>query len=84
MEFITGYIIEYYVGDRDLKNIPQRRLDLVDRSISSHCSILDSIKWRDVIRQENELAAVIGDIEYVLLWEKVGDEEESDGGIVSK
>ena len=30
LEFITGYVMEDAVGDRDLSNLPHQRLKLID------------------------------------------------------
>ena len=39
---IAGYTMEGAVGERYLKRLPQRRLNFIDDSISSYCSILNS------------------------------------------
>ena len=44
LECISGYIMEDAVGDRSLKRLPQRNLNLIDGSISSYCYILNSSK----------------------------------------
>ena len=44
LDCIIGYIIEDSVGDRALDSLPQRMLNLIDGSISSYCSILNSPK----------------------------------------
>ena len=67
LEFITGYIMEYAIGDRYLKRIPQQRLNINDGSISSYCYILNSTKRLRITKQENELVSVICDIESGLL-----------------
>ena len=36
LDCITGYTIEDAIGDRALKRLPQRRLNLIDGSISSY------------------------------------------------
>ena len=56
--------MEDNVGDRTLKNLPQRRLDLIDGYISSYFSILNYPKRLDLINQTNQLAYVLGDINY--------------------
>ena len=63
LERITGYILEYDVGDSDLNHIPQKRLKLIDVSISSYCSIINSTKRINIIKQTNKLAVFVGDIE---------------------
>ena len=50
LDYIAGYILEDTVGERDLKRLPQRRLNFIDGSISSYCSILNSPKRLEQIR----------------------------------
>ena len=47
----------------DLKRLPQRRLNLIDSSISSYCSIINPPKQIRMIKKENELASVLCDTE---------------------
>ena len=56
--------MEDAVGCRDLNNMPQLRMSLIDISVSSYFSILNYPKRRHMINQETDLVAVIGDIEY--------------------
>ena len=51
------------VCDRALKRLPQIRINLIDGSISSYCYILNSPERLDMIKQTNNLASVLGDIE---------------------
>ena len=44
LDCITGYIMYDAVSERDLKRLPQRRLNFIDGSISSYCYILISPK----------------------------------------
>ena len=62
-ERIAGCILEDDVGDRFLKRIPQINLILIDDSISSCCSILNSTERIYMITQANTLASVLCDIE---------------------
>ena len=62
LDCIAGYIMEYTIGDRDLKRLPRRRLNLIDGSISSYCSIINSPERLHTIKQANELASVLCDI----------------------
>ena len=55
--------MEHAIGDRDLKRLPQRRTNIIDGSISSYCSILNSPEWLHMINKENELVSVLCDIE---------------------
>ena len=68
LDCISGFIIEYSIGDRALNKLPQQRLNLIDVYISSYCSILNSPKRIGMINQANELAYVLCDIEYYHLW----------------
>ena len=56
---IVGYIMEDAVGKRALKRLPQIRLNFIDGCISSYCSILNSPKQLEQIRQENRLASIL-------------------------
>ena len=67
---ISGYIIEYSIGDRDLKILYQQSLNLIDGSISSYFSILNSPERICMIKQANELASVLCDIESDCLGSK--------------
>ena len=53
LEYISGYIMKVDIGDRALKRLPQRRLNIIDGSISSYCSILDSPERLHMIKQAN-------------------------------
>ena len=55
--------MEYAIGDRDLKRLHHKSMNLIDGSISSYCSIFNSPKWLRMINQANELAYIICDIE---------------------
>ena len=62
--------MEYAVGERALKRLPQRRLNFIDGSIYGYCSILNSPKQLEQIRQENKLASVLCDLESDRVREK--------------
>ena len=62
LEFITGYILEDAVGESYLKRLPQIRLNFIDGSISSYCSILNSSEIHEQISQANNLASVLCDL----------------------
>ena len=51
LECITVYIMEDAVGEGALKRLPQRRLNFINGSISSYCSILNSPERLEKIRQ---------------------------------
>ena len=62
--------MEDTVGDRSLNNMLHLRLNIIDGSISSCCSIINSPDRLDIIRQANKLASNHGDIEYDWLGSK--------------
>ena len=64
--------MEYSVGERALKRLPQIRLNFIDGSISSYCSILNSPERLEQISQANKLASVLCDLEY----DQIRDKEE--------
>ena len=64
---IGKIIVEDAISDRYLNNLPHIKMNLIGGSISGYCSILDSSKWIDIIKQENELVDVLGDIYSCLL-----------------
>ena len=70
LDCITGYIMEDAVGDRDLKRLPQIRLNFIDGCISSYCSILNSSKSLEYIRQANKLACVLCGLESYRMRER--------------
>ena len=70
LDCISGYTIEDVIGDRYLKRLPQRRLNLIDGSISSYCSSINYTKRLCMIKQAKELESVLCDIESDCLWEK--------------
>ena len=63
LDFIAGYVMEDTIGYRSLNRLPQQRLNLIDGSISSYCSILKSTERIQMIKQENKLASILCDIE---------------------
>ena len=62
--------MEYSIGGRVLKRLPQLSLNIIDGSISSYFSILNSPKRLHMIKQANKLASVLCDIEYDRLGAK--------------
>ena len=63
LDTITGFIIKDSQGEGAKKKLPQRRLNMVDAAISSHCCILNSTERLELIRKSNEVAAIMGEIE---------------------
>ena len=59
LDCITGYIIEDAISERALKRLPHRRLNFIDGSISSYCSIINSLERLEHISQANKLASVL-------------------------
>ena len=62
--------MEDAVGERALKRLPQRRLNFIDGSISSYCSILNSPERLELIRQANKLASILCGLESDRIREK--------------
>ena len=53
LDCIKGCITEDAIGDRYLKRLPQKRLNIIDGYISSYCSIINSPKRIFMIKQSN-------------------------------
>ena len=70
LDCIAGYIMDDAVGERNLKRLPKIRLNFIDGSISSYCSILNSPKRLEQIRQAKKLASVLCDLESDCMREK--------------
>ena len=70
LECIAGYIMEDTIGDRSLKRLPHKSMNLIDGSISSYCSIIKYTKRIFMIKQENELASVLCGIDSGRIGEK--------------
>ena len=62
--------MEDAVGNRSLKRTPQIRLNLIDGSISSYCSMINSLERLEQIRQAKHLASVLCDLESDHIREK--------------
>ena len=62
LDYISGHIIEDAVGDRVLKNLTQKRINRIDGSILSYCSINNSLRWPHIIKKSNKLVSVLCDI----------------------
>jgi hypothetical protein len=57
-------------GEGARKRLPTRRLNMIDGNISSWCLVLNSPERLELIRQANELAKVLGELEEDCLREK--------------
>ena len=55
--------MENAIVERALKRLPQRRLNFIDGSIYSYCSILNLPERLELISQANKLAYVLCDLE---------------------
>ena len=62
--------MEDYVGDRALKRMPHRKLNFIDIYISNYCSILNSPKLLEQIRQANKLVSVLCGLDSDCMREK--------------
>ena len=63
LDTVIGYIMHDSQGEGAKKRLPQRRLNFIDGMVSSHCSVLNSPHRLDLIRQANEVSAVMADLE---------------------
>ena len=63
LDTIIVYIMQDAKGEGSRKKIPQRRLNIIDRSINSYCVHLNSPARMDLVQQGNDLAAVLADME---------------------
>ena len=70
LDCITGYIMEDSVGERALNRLRQRRLNFIYGYISSYCSIINSTKRLEHIRQANKFASILCDLESDRMREK--------------
>ena len=62
--------MEYDIGDRALKILPEKMMNIIDATTSSYCYILTSPKWLHIIKQAYELSSVLCDIESDHIREK--------------
>ena len=67
--------MENAIGDRALKRLTQKTMNIIDGSVSRYCAILNSTERLHIIKQANELASVICDIYSDRLGEK-GDRKK--------
>ena len=70
LDCIASYIVCCAFGERALKRLHQIRLNFIDGSIYSHCSIINSPEQLELIRQANKLASVLCDLESDQIMEK--------------
>ena len=62
MDFITGYNVEDSASGEYFDKLPHIRLNLIGGNISSYCSIINSLKQIDMIKQNNKFTDILGDI----------------------
>ena len=65
LDTIIVYIMQDAKGEGSRKKIPQRRLNIIDRSINSYCVHLKSPACMDLVQQTNDLAAFLTDMEMI-------------------
>ena len=70
LDTIVGYVMQDSQGEGAKKRLPQRRLNFIDGTVSSHCGVLNSKERLVLIRQANEVAGVLGDLETDRLLKK--------------
>ena len=70
-DVIYGQAMEEATGKGAAHRLPQRCLDILTGTISSHCSVLTSNEWIDGYKKRLQLAANIAKVSKV-----IEDEEE--------
>ena len=70
LDTIVGYVMKDSQGKGAKKRLPQRRLNFIDGTVSSHCGVLNSPERLNLIRQANEVSAVMADLEKERLEKK--------------
>ena len=78
LDFIVVYIMEDATGNRYLKRLPQIRLNFIDGYISSYCSVINSPKRLEEVKQSNKMASIMCDLESDCMRER---EEENKRGM---
>ena len=63
LDCIEGYIMGVAVIDMSLNMLPHIRMKFIDDSMSSYCSMINSAKRIEQIRQTNKLAYILCDLE---------------------
>ena len=76
LDTIVGYVMQDSQGEGAKKRFPQRRLNFIDGTVSSHCRVLNSKERLVLIRQANEVAGVLGDLETDRLLKKDEQKEK--------
>ena len=71
LECISGYITKGAIGERAFKILTKQRPKIIYGYISSYCYIINYPKRLHMIKQANNLASVLCDIEYDRLGEKL-------------
>ena len=84
LDTVTGFIIKDSQGEGAKKRLPQRRLNMVDGSVSSHCCILNSTERLELVRRSNEVAAIMGEIEVDRLRAKEATKKKKDAEKAAK
>ena len=62
--------MENDVGERSMKRLPKRRLEFIDGSISSYCSIINSPERIEHTRKASKLASILCGFESDQMREK--------------
>ena len=70
LDTIVGYVMQDSQGEGTKKRLPQRRLNFIKSTVSSHCRVQNSKERLVLIRQANEVAGVLGDLETDRLLKK--------------
>ena len=82
LDTVIGFVMKDSQGEGAKKRLPQRRLNFVDGMISSHCSVLNSTERLALIRQANEVSAVMADLEEERHEKKEEQKRKKEGELV--
>lgn len=63
LDTLIGYVMKDSQDEGAKLRLPQRQLNFMDSQISAYCQVLNSPERLIMIRQANEVAGIIGDLE---------------------
>ena len=63
LDTVIGFIMKDSKGEGAKKKLPQRRLNIIDSGINSHCRVLNNSERIELIKKSNHVADVMGELE---------------------
>ena len=63
LDTITGFILKDSQGESAKKRLNQRRLNMTDATISSHCCTLNDPEQMKLVQKKNQIEAILAEIE---------------------